>query len=125
MKKFVLILLASFYILSVTGIGINQFYCCGKLESTNILLPFSEKQNDKSGSGCFKHEQNFYKVNDSHESTVTTSAIKTGFTNYNITNKTLTPFLSKRFLQSDSFNTNSPPLGAEIPIFLHDCVFLI
>ena len=69
MKKIALILLICIYALSSFGIGIKQFYCCGKLKSTNISFIQDSKQKcgmgDEKG-GCCKTKFKSFKVKDSH-----------------------------------------------------------
>ena len=69
MKKVSLILLISIYALSSFGIGIKQFYCCGKLKSTSISFIEDNKQKCGKGnekSGCCKTKYQSFKVKDTH-----------------------------------------------------------
>ena len=69
MKKASLIILLCLYALSISGIGIKQFYCCGELSSTTIsfVQEVKEKcgQEDRMGDCC---RTNFtsLKVKDNH-----------------------------------------------------------
>jgi len=69
MKKVSLILLTIIYALSSFGIGVRQFYCCGKLKSTTVTLIQTENKkcsNDDGTSGCCKTKLKSFKVKDSH-----------------------------------------------------------
>ena len=57
------------YSLSTSGIGVRQFYCCGKLKSTDITFiqqELKEKCSKGSMSGCCKTTFKSLKVKDSH-----------------------------------------------------------
>lgn len=69
MKKVALILLICVYALSSFGVGIKQFYCCGKLKSTTISLVEDSKEKCGKGdenSGCCKTKFKSLKVKDTH-----------------------------------------------------------
>ena len=55
MKQFIAISLFCLYTLSSLGMGVKQFYCCGKLKSTSISF-YKEKQcgMSKKMPGCCK-----------------------------------------------------------------------
>lgn len=72
MKKFAAILLFTIYALTTLGIGIRQFYCCGKLKSTSITLvqEAKEKCSNKGGmKDCCKTQFKSIKAKDSHVGT--------------------------------------------------------
>jgi len=69
MKKITAILLITVYSLSVLGIGVRQFYCCGKLKSTSLtFIQEAREKCSKSDAmkGCCKTEFKSLKVKDSH-----------------------------------------------------------
>jgi hypothetical protein len=70
MKKVALILLICIYSMSTFGIGIRQFYCCGRLKSTNITF-LQQELKEKCGKGgttdgCCQAKYKSLKVKDSH-----------------------------------------------------------
>jgi len=68
MKNVALILLISVYAISSLGIGINGFYCCGKLQSVefNIVTLVNDKYNNGGGKdGCCETDPEFYGIRDS------------------------------------------------------------
>ena len=72
MKKISAILLFSIYSLTTLGIGVRQFYCCGKLKSTNITLVQEAKEkcsNSNAMKGCCKTQFKSVKVKDNHIAT--------------------------------------------------------
>ena len=69
MKRVALILLISIYAFSCFGIGIRQFYCCGKLKSTSISFGHLAREKCGNGdekSGCCQTKFQSLKIKDSH-----------------------------------------------------------
>lgn len=69
MKKIAIIFLICIYMLSSFGVGMRQFYCCGKLKSTTIS--FVQEAKGKCGkgdekSGCCQTKFKSLKVKDTH-----------------------------------------------------------
>lgn len=69
MKKASLIILLCLYALSISGIGIKQFYCCGELSSTTIS--FVQEVKEKCGqedrmADCCRTNFTSLKVKDNH-----------------------------------------------------------
>ncbi len=75
MKRTTLILLTTIYLLSCVGIGVNRFYCCGKLASVTLTYATSDNNPKEGGAGdnCCKHEKQSFKVKDSHFSVIATA----------------------------------------------------
>ena len=65
MKKIFLILLICAYTLSTMGVGLKEFYCCGKLKSKFITLTGNNKA-DCTTEGCCKTKHQFLKLTDNH-----------------------------------------------------------
>jgi hypothetical protein len=63
MKRLSLILLTVIYLLSSVGIGINRFYCCGKLASVTLTYA---KADHTDKNNCCKNISKSFKVKDSH-----------------------------------------------------------
>jgi len=67
MKRTALIILIFLYTLSCLGMGVEKFYCCGKLASVSFLIGTAESTpKAKKESPCCKHEKQSFKVKDSH-----------------------------------------------------------
>ena len=70
MKRSAIILLTAIYLLSCVGIGINRFYCCGKLAW--VKLTYASAENNDAGkqttgkNKCCKHETQSFKIKDNH-----------------------------------------------------------
>ena len=128
MKKVAVILLLSIYSLATFGIGVKQFYCCGKLKSTSIALVQDANEKCNMGnaeSGCCKTKFHTLKVKDSH------------IVNYAITNPI------KHFSEIITFNSSfesiglaqqqvvvnnpshAPPLHQGIPLYILNCIYRI
>ncbi len=128
MKKISLILLISVYALSTLGIGINQFYCCGKLKSVNIsfVQPAKEKcSGENAMSGCCKTEFKAFKIKDSHVSADAIIAPVKHFTDLH----NFTPSFNLLSIANRPItNTNAshaPPLGHGVAVYILHCAYLI
>ena len=69
MKQFVIIPLICLYALSTLGVGLRQFYCCGKLQSSTIGFILDLKQKCakvEEKDRCCKTKFASFQVKDSH-----------------------------------------------------------
>lgn len=129
MKKAALILLLSLYTLSVAGIGIKQFYCCGKLKSTSISFTREAKEKCKNGdekSDCCKTKYQTFKVKDSHIAAADISSPAKHFTDVHL----ITPSFDiiTALVTGPVNHTNeshAPPLHHGVPIYILNCVYRI
>lgn len=126
MKKFTLLLLICLYTISSVGVGISQFYCCGKLKTTS--LSFIHANNIKCGKGmqgCCKTTFKSLQVKDTHvAAAVITNPVK--------------PFLDLLFSYADlsvskvsvadkklAYADTAPPLHYNVPFYTLHCAYLI
>ena len=127
MKRLTAIFILGFYSISVLGIGIKQFYCCGKLK--DVTISFNQEANEKRSKGdkkggCCKTEIQVLKVKDSHfaSNDITTSpkfiadAIQANFSYQTIIFRTASKITSN--------SIHSPPLISE-PIYILNCIYRI
>jgi len=121
-KRTALIFLTAIYLLSLVGIGINRFYCCGKLTSVTLTYA-SADHTDKNN--CCKHESKSFKIKDSHvtvNATVLNPSIPAILpaTAYWAAVNILTE-------QDNSINyqANAPPGNPDIPIYTLNCAYRI
>ena len=128
MKKIALILLISIYSLSTLGIGIKQFYCCGKLKSTSIS--FVQDNKDKCGKGdekggCCKTKFQSLKVKDTY---VVAGAI-TNPVKYFSEGIVFNPFFETIGLNKQlavvSNPGHAPPVHHGAPLYIFHCVYRI
>ena len=127
MKRVVILFLMVTYSLSCIGLGVNRFFCCGKLASVTLQYGAYNntgiaKSNKKS---CCKHEKTSFKIKDAHfnASVFQIKAIKqVGLTN---------PFINYVFEKGITLNsplvffTNQPPGLFLPPIYKVNCTYLI
>lgn len=88
MKKVSAILLFTIYSLTTLGIGIRQFYCCGKLKSTSITLVQDAKEkctNSNAMKGCCKTQFKSVKAKDSHVAADAITVLVKHFTDWHTT----------------------------------------
>lgn len=128
MKKIALILLISIYSLSMFGIGIREFYCCGQLQSATISFVQETKKkcsNDDSMSDCCKTKFKSFKVKDSHIPADGISSPVKHFTDLHL----LTPFFEEVILANmpmDIANaSHAPPPEHGIPLYILVCTYRI
>jgi len=126
-KRTALLFLTAIYLLSGVGIGVNRFYCCGKLAS--VTLTYAMPDNSTGGLGtkdnCCRHEKQNLKIKDSHFSTDLLALPK------------LSPVLPAQSPiwaiaaiatgKADLINyrANAPPYKPAIPIYTINCAYLI
>ncbi|MBS1512311.1 MAG: hypothetical protein JST86_15800 [Bacteroidetes bacterium] len=128
MKKAAAILLLMIYSLSTMGIGIRQFYCCGKLKSTTITLVQEDKEkcaSKGSMTGCCKTTFKNFKVKDSHVGSSNTFVLNKVFTAISLPEVNLqAPVLAVQHMLTGNYSKAPPPL---LPVSLNIlyCVYRI
>ncbi|MFB9840778.1 HYC_CC_PP family protein [Mucilaginibacter ginsenosidivorans] len=127
MKRTALILLTAVYLLSLVGIGVNRFYCCGKLASVTLIYGAADNAGEASAkkNNCCKHEKQSFKVKDSH---VNTAAFEFSSPAPALL-PTIIHWASVNPFKEQSTNTrygaNSPPVHPDIPFYTLNCTYLI
>ena len=128
MKKITVILLIGIYTLSTLGIGINQFYCCGKLKSTDITFVQSPKEkcvNGNAMSGCCKTEFKSLQIKDTYISADAITAPAKHFTDLHIFTPSFN-LLSIAYAPATITHTsNAPPLHHGVAAYILHCAYLI
>ena len=122
MKRTALLFLTAIYLLSLVGIGVNRFYCCGKLTSVTLTYA-SADHTDKDN--CCKHESKSFKIKDNH---VSVNATVLG----QITPAILPEpayeiavnILKKQTIRT-AYQANAPPGNPDIPIYTLNCAYRI
>src|SRR5450432_1592930 len=128
MKKNVLILLISIYSLSTSGIGIKQFYCCGKLKSTGISFVQDAKEKcarGKATGNCCKNKFNNLKVKDSHIAADGISSPVKHFTDLHLLTASFEVMGLANEPMSVAHASHAPPPHHGIPIYILHCVYRI
>jgi hypothetical protein len=126
-KRTALLLLTSIYLLSCLGIGLNRFYCCGKLASVKLIYGATENAGKETGKkdNCCKNEQSSLKIKDTHFSITAFSlnqpvpAIIASFISLN--NEAVVKDLQTKI----AYNSNAPPGCWDIPIYTLNCAYRI
>jgi hypothetical protein len=129
MKKFAAIFLFTIYSLTTLGIGVRQFYCCGKLKSTNITLVQEAKEkcsNSDAMKGCCKTTFKSLKVKDSHIATDGITTLVKHFTDIHL----VTPLLDVKapanqpIVVANASNAPPPRLHG-VSIYILNCTYRI
>jgi hypothetical protein len=118
-KRIAVILLLLIYIVSVYGITINKFYCCGKLADVSLALntPFKSDCKATSGSDCCKTVKANFKVKDNHFSAKTDLTLKNSFAL--ITPVFFIPASPERITLKEvhAYNSQAPPVQRD-PLYI-------
>ncbi|MGG9963721.1 hypothetical protein [Ferruginibacter sp. SUN106] len=129
MKKITAIFLITIYSLTTLGIGIRQFYCCGKLKSTNITLVQEAKEkcsNSDGMKGCCKTQFKSLKVKDSHFAADGITAFVKHFSDLHVA----TPLLEVKapanepVVVANASNAPPPKLNG-VPVYILNCTYRI
>ncbi len=122
MKRTALIFLTAIYLLSLVGIGINRFYCCGKL--TSVTLTYASADHTDQNN-CCKHDTKSFKVKDSHVtaasfvfSELSAAIIPTA------ANWALVTFATEK-VDYTNYQANAPPGEPDVSIYTLNCTYRI
>ena len=128
MKKIALILLISIYALSSFGIGVKQFYCCGKLKSSSISVMQDAKEKCSMGSemsGCCKTKFHSFKVKDTH---IAADALANHVKYFSETIVFYSSFESIGLVLQQivvNYPGHAPPLHYSLPLYIFYCDYRI
>ena len=129
MKRVVLISLICIYALSIGGVGIEEFYCCGKLTSVTVALVVTDKDTCAKGDnsdGCCKTKFQYFKVKDTH---LLNGELGNLFTYPAEPSSFLSFYQDVSYVLSREVGIingiHAPPLPDSVPIYLFICVFRV
>jgi hypothetical protein len=122
MKRSALILLTAIYLLSCVGIGVNRFYCCGKLASVTLTYA---KADHADKNNCCKNISKSFKVKDSHVNTVSFA--------FGHSAPVILPSLAIWHtaipvavqIATVAYQSNAPPGSPAAPIYTLNCAYRI
>ena len=128
MKKIAVILFTMLYLVSNSGLAINNFYCCGKFKETYIFHSKATPKNCKGNKlpGCCDTKTVVVKVKADH-SPAQQLNIKANSFSFNI-------FSSAQIVSISFYDgvhshisalSHAPPLISELPVYLSVCSFRI
>ena len=127
MKRTALIFLTAIYLISFLGIGVNRFYCCGKLASVTLIYGAADNAGKETGKkkNCCRNEKQSFKIKDSHYSIASFSLnhpaplLISSFANQE--KKSIINLLHTKIV----FNGNAPPGHSDIPVYTFNCTYRI
>lgn len=127
MKRSALIILTAVYLLSCVGIGVNRFYCCGKLASVTFIYGSTDNTGKaaKNNNDCCKNEKQSFKIKDTHvsaDSFVLGTLSPVILPSFNTWNSTV---IIKDYDASIGYQSNAPPASPDIPIYTRNCTYRI
>ena len=128
MKKLFAIFLTLVYSLATLGVGLKEFYCCGKLKSANVSIVQSE--NEKCGKGdetggCCKTKVHFFKVKDKHVIADYVFNPAKQFAELDLPHPSYKDIVVNRLQLNVANRSHAPPLQEGIPTYLLNCTFRI
>ncbi|OJW13855.1 hypothetical protein [Mucilaginibacter sp. 44-25] len=122
MKRTALLLLTAIYLLSLVGIGINRFYCCGKLASVTLTFASTDHA-DKDN--CCKHESKSFKIKDSHVTvTATVLSPSTPALLPTPVYQAAVNIIAEEIVHT-GYQANAPPGNPDISIYTLNCAYRI
>jgi hypothetical protein len=125
-KRTALILLTAIYLLSCVGIGVNRFYCCGKLASVTLIYGAADNQaHKKADDNCCKNEKQSFKIKDTH--------VNASLFTLQVLSPVLLPAINhwiavitvKELPSAIAYQANAPPGSTAIPIYTRNCIYRI
>ena len=122
MKRSALILLTAFYLLSCVGIGINRFYCCGKLASIKLTYA-SADCTDKDN--CCKHDVKSFKVKDTHVNATSFALSELSAAILPVDHQWTTTTITAEQINQIGYQANAPPGNLNVPIYTLNCAYRI
>lgn len=128
MKKIAIVLLICVHTLSSFGVGVRQFYCCGKLKTTTISFIQETKEKCSKGdekSGCCKTKFKSLKLTDNQIAADTISNPTKHFTNLHLFTPSFEVTALGNELLDISNASHAPPANHGIPVYLFNCTFRI
>ena len=122
MKRSALILLTAIYLLSMVGIGISRFYCCGKLTSVKLTYAVTD-HSDKDN--CCKNDVKSFKVKDTHVNATSfaLSDLSAAILPADYQWASITVITSPA--NYNGYQTNAPPGSMAVPIYTLNCAYRI
>ena len=127
MKKYAAIFLFFIYTLSVIGLAVNKFYCCGKLKSVSVVAnpAHIKAETENKKTGCCKNEKTTFQVKDSH---VSSAKLTVDAKFYPIIPATfLSVVLPNLFSEHNevAFYIKGPPNSPDTPSYILNCTYRI
>lgn len=129
MKKIVIIFFTLFYLISTSGIILNNFYCCGKLKTTSIFSfhDYGKSCKGNQKPGCCDTKTVFLKIRDNQ---LPSTKVKVNSPDFiKIFHSTIASLFTFQYHNSETklfaLHYSPPPLISKQPIYLSVCNFRI
>ncbi|WP_343670961.1 hypothetical protein [Chitinophaga sp.] len=128
MKRITAICLLLLYSLTLVGLGVKQFYCCGKLKEVSVGLAGATKHEcemEKEHKGCCETAFKTLKVEDSHFSAAGVTVPSTFF--FTLVNVQLSAWTAEPVtdLPYQLNCGNGPPLHNIVPGYILHCIYRV
>ena len=127
-KKALIIFLLFIYTLASFGIGVRQFYCCGKLKSVNLTYVQTKNGKCKMGNektGCCKTKFQSIKVKDAHIAAEKWHHLTKVFIPVFHQFFQFAVVVPTQYLSAYHQCAHAPPISAITPLYQLNCVYRI
>jgi hypothetical protein len=128
MKKIAVIFFAALYLISISGVAVSSFYCCGKLKEIFVFQSKVTPKNCKGNKlpGCCDTKTTLVKVKDDHSASQQFKLSANDFPINNFTALLFTGYLSCPVAEPSLLSlSHAPPLISDQPVYLSVNSFLI
>lgn len=130
MKKLLVIPLLLFYLICMSGVSVNSFYCCGRLSSVRISFEgaYGSLSSKTTKRDCCNNITHFYKVNAAQQPSIQNYHFKTPVLQIPASQIPGIDLLTSLLAQNAKGNVHilhSPPLLTTLPLFIRNDSFLI
>lgn len=122
MKRSALIVLTAIYLLSCVGIGVNRFYCCGKL--TSVKLTYATTDHTDKGN-CCKHDVKSFKVKDTHVNSAPFALTDVSPVILPSLSTWIVVISVKQQMTVIGYQSHAPPGSTATPIYTLNCTYRI
>lgn len=128
MKKLASISLLLFYLLSIGGVSVHSFYCCGEMTSVRITYAPPPNQHSPKGTNnnCCNDVTHFFKIHDAQQVATTDFSFTSPVLQVPILSPTLVLIIGvEQTALNHSLVSQFPPGRTALPLFIRNESFLI
>jgi hypothetical protein len=128
MKKSLILFFAFTYLISISGIAISNFYCCGKFKESYLFqtkILAKECKNKIAGPSCCDTHTKLIKVKDDHTSVDSFTIQAKSSDLYSVASNLSVETTGNNINNFFPLLFDIPPLICKLPAYISQCVFRI
>jgi len=109
------------------GVGVNRFYCCGKLASVTLTYVMADNSNKESAANdnCCRHEKQSFKVKDNHINVASFAFTQLFPVILPASNNWVAVGIENIENTHTLYRSNAPPDNPGIPLYTINCTYRI